>query len=191
MQEFEIKFLEVDVPSLEKKLVSIGAEKVGEYNYFVTLFDYPDFRMDKEHAWLRLRTDGRETTLTYKQRIGVDEENNAGNDEGMKEIEIIVDNYEKTYELLKSTGFIIKRDMEKRRVRYKKDSAVFDIDFWPRIPPFVEVEADSLENAQKAAILAGFDIKDGLICSASQVYIKYDINPKEYSVMTFKEFIKI
>jgi adenylate cyclase class IV len=66
MEEFEIKFLEVDVPELEKKLLAIGAKKTGEYYYSTALFDYPDFRMDKDHAWLKLRTDGKETTLSYK-----------------------------------------------------------------------------------------------------------------------------
>ena len=189
MEEFEIKFLEVNVPELEKKLLEIGAKKINEYNYFVVLFDYPDWRLDKDHSWLKLRTDGKETTLSYKERIGIKADNNL-KDEGMTEIEIVVSDYKKTYELLKSIGFIIKREMEKRRVRYEKDSAVFDIDFWPRIPPFVEVEADSLENAKKAAILTGFDPKNGLICSASAVYAKYGINPNDYFSMTFKEFIK-
>lgn len=189
MEEFEIKFLEINMPELEKKLLQIGAERVDEYNYFVVLFDYPDWRLDKDNSWLKLRTDGKETTLSYKQRIGVKTDDNL-KDDGMTEIEITVSDYEKTYELLKSLGFVIKREMEKRRVRYKKDNVVFDIDFWPKIPPFVEVEADSMENAKNAAILAGFDPEDGLICSASAVYAKYGINPDEYSSMTFKEFVK-
>ncbi|HTE48729.1 MAG TPA: hypothetical protein VK675_02390 [Candidatus Paceibacterota bacterium] len=47
MEEFEIKFLEVDVLKLEKKLLEIGANKVGEYAYSRALFDYPDLRMKK------------------------------------------------------------------------------------------------------------------------------------------------
>jgi hypothetical protein len=54
MEEFEIKFLEVDVPKLEKKLFEIGASKVGEYDYTRTNFDYPDLRMKSRHGWVRL-----------------------------------------------------------------------------------------------------------------------------------------
>src|SRR3989344_538225 len=116
MEEFEIKFLEVNVPELEKKLLQIGAKKVGDYEYVIVLFDYPDYRLDKDHSWLKLRTEGEETTLSFKQRIGVKSKDGSIPDEGMKEIEIVVDDYEKTYELIKSLGFIIKREMGKRRV---------------------------------------------------------------------------
>jgi len=190
MEEFEIKFLEVNVPELEKKLLQIGAKKVGDYEYVIVLFDYPDYRLDKDHSWLKLRTEGEETTLSFKQRIGVKSKDGSIPDEGMKEIEIVVDDYEKTYELIKSLGFIIKREMGKRRVRYEKDKAVFDIDFWPQIPPYLEVEADSIENAKEASRELGLNPEKGLICSASQVYVRYGFNPNDYISMTSKGFIK-
>ena len=90
MEEFEIKFLEIDVSELEKKLLSIGANKVGEYDYNISLFDFSDLAMDKKHAWLKLRTDGRETTLSYKERIGVKSNDGSIPDDGMKEIEILM-----------------------------------------------------------------------------------------------------
>ena len=148
MEEFEIKFLEVNVSELEKKLIKIGAEKVGEYDYTITLFDYSDLRLDKDHSWLKLRADGKETTLSFKKRMGVKSSDGSIPDEGMQEIEITVEDYEKTYAIFKALGFVIKREMGKKRVRYQKGKAVFDIDFWPQIPPYLEVEADSLENAK-------------------------------------------
>ena len=90
--------------------------------------------------------------------------------------------------ILKSAGFVIKREQERKRIRYKKGAAVFDIDFWPQIPPYVEVEADSMEHAKEAAIEAGFDPEKGLVCSASNVYIKYGINPSDYISMTPRGF---
>ena len=190
MEEFEIKFLEVDVPELEKKLLAIGAEKVGEYFYQITLFDYPDLRMDAKHSWLKLRTDGKETTLSYKERIGVRSPDASIPDDGMKEIEITVDDYQKTFELLKNVGFIIKRRDEKKRIRYQKDEAVFDIDFWPKLPPFLEIESISIEKAKIAAHELGFDPEKGLVCSAGQIYKNYGFNLSEYSVLSFTGFVK-
>ena len=120
MEEFEIKFLEVNVPELEKKLLSIGAEKVGEYDQHMFLFDYPDFRLDKDHSWVKLRTNGKETTLSYKQRIGVKSTDGSIPDQGMKEIEVVVDNFEKVYEIFLAMSFVIKREVRNRRLRYKK-----------------------------------------------------------------------
>ncbi|MES2315638.1 MAG: CYTH domain-containing protein [Patescibacteria group bacterium] len=190
MEEFEIKFLEVDVPELEKKLLEIGAKKIGEYNYRRVLMDYPDLRMENKHSWLRLRTNGEETTLSYKERIGIKENGQVGSDDGMKEIEISVDDYDKTFELLKSIGLIIKREEENKRLRYTKGDAVFDIDLWPQIPPYVEVESTTLENAKKAAREAGFDPEEGLVCSAKQIYKKYGYDLNDYITITFDKFIK-
>lgn len=190
MEEFEIKFLEVDVPKLENKLLEIGAKKAGEFDYIRMLFDYPDFRMDQKHAWLRLRTDGKEHTLTYKERIGPKSNDGSIPDDGMKEVEVIVDNYKKTCEILQSVGFIIKHEVKNKRVRYTKGNAVFDIDFYPQIPPYIEVESDSLENAQTAAQELGFNPKEGLICSANQIYKKYGYNINDYSSITFDGMIK-
>lgn len=187
MEEFEIKFLEVDVPALEKKLLEIGAEKVGEYEYRVAVFDYPDWRLNENHAWLRLRTDGLKATLAYKQRLGV---KTGENDEGMKEIEVSVDDFDKTYQIFKSIGFITKREEEKKRTRYKKGDAEFDIDFWPEIPAYVEIEGKSIEEVHASCAELGFDPKDGLICSAKQVYKKYGIEPDDYSELKFSGMVK-
>ena len=190
MEEFEIKFLEVDVPSLEKKLLEIGAEKTGEYDYGRVLMDYPDMRMNSLNSWVRLRTDGKETTLTYKQRLGAKSDDGSIPDEGMKEIEVVVDNYEKTFELLKAIGLVVKREEKNKRIRYQKNDTVFDIDFWPFIPPYVEIESTSLKKAQDSARELGFDVKNGLVCTAKQVFMRYGFNKDDYSSITFEGMVK-
>ncbi len=190
MEEYEIKFLEVDVPALEKKLLGIGAEKVGEFQYKRAIFDYPDWRLDKDHSWIRLRTDDTETTLTYKKRLGTKSSDGQSSDEGMQEIEIVVSDYQKMFDFFTAIGFVVKREQENKRVRYQKGKAVFDIDFWPQIPPYIEVEADSLEAAQAAARELGFDPEKGFIFSPKQVYRRYGFEENDYSSMTFAGFVK-
>jgi adenylate cyclase class 2 len=190
MEEFEIKFLEVDVPDLEKKLTDLGAEKVGEYDYSRALFDYPDFRLNKEDAWLRLRTNGKETTLAYKKSIHEVSPEGGSSQVGMKEVEIVVDDYDKTYELLKSLGFVLKREEKNRRTRYQKNDIVYDIDFWPFVPPYLEIESDSFEKVRKAADELGFDGSKGSISSAGDVHMKYGIDADDYISMTFEGLVK-
>ena len=190
MEEFEIKFLEVDVDKLQAQLIALGAEKAGEYDYSRALFDYPNFQMYQNHAWVRLRTDGIVTTLTYKQQIGAVISSGDSTDSQMKEIEVTVSDYEKTYTLLKSMGLIVRREEKNRRIRYTKGGVVFDIDFWPFIPPYLEIESTSYEAVRTAARELGFDPKDGLICAAKQVYAKYGIDKEQYSSISFEGLVK-
>lgn len=190
MEEFEIKFLEVDVSALEKKLLKIGATKTGEYNYIRRTFDYPDYRLDDKHKWLRVRTDGKETTLTYKERLGVKSNDTSIPDDGMKEVEVIVSDFEKTCEIIKSIGFVMKHEAKNKRIRYVKGDVVFDIDFWPQLPPYIEIESTSLQKAKDAAHELGFDGEKGIICSVNQVYKKYGINLHDFRSITFEGMTK-
>ena len=190
MEEFEIKFLEVNVPELEKKLISIGAEKVGEYNYHRIIMDYPDKRLHADHSWIRLRTDGEKTTLTYKQaQMGEKKDRFIGH-VGMKEIEIEVEGYEKTFELLKAIGLIVKMEEKNKRIRYRLQDITFDIDFWPEIPAYLEIESTSYEKVKNAANKLGFDSEKGIIGTAGTVYKKYGIDIDEYASITFEGFVK-
>ena len=190
MEEFELKFLEVDVSKLEKKLLQIGAKKIGILNYHRVNFDYPDLSMKKRHGWVRLRTDGKETTITYKENIK--KKLNDGSEEniGAKEIEISVDDYNKALELLKAIGLVIKIEEKNKRIRYVKGDVTFDIDFWPFIPVYLEIESSSHKKAEKAAEELGFNPQDGIIGSAGSIYKKYGINIDDYSSITFERMIK-
>ena len=190
MEEFEIKFLEIDVPELENKLVGIGAKKLWDFKQKSALFDYEDFRLDKNHSWIKLRTNGEIATLSYKQRIGVKSNDGSIPDDGMKEVEVVVDNFEKTLELFKSIGFIIKREMENRRIKYQKGDLIFDIDFWPMIPPYVEIESTSMEKVREVAKELNFDPEKGFVCSPDQIYMKYGFNLKGYISVTPRGAIK-
>src|ERR1035437_8695663 len=123
MEEFEIKFLEVDVLELEKKLLQIGAKKVSNSLYCRRVFDFPDMHLEENHSWLRLRDEGDKITLTFKKRFGVGE--NKLRDEGMHEIEVIVSNFDKTTELLHSIGMIEKFYEENKRTKYTLNDIEF------------------------------------------------------------------
>jgi len=190
MEEFELKFLEIDVSQLEKKLIEIGANKVGEFDYVRTNFDYPDFSMRKKHGWVRLRTDGKETTLTYKESIKEKLTDGSLKNVGVKEVEVLVNDYNKTFEILKALGLIVKVEEKNKRIRYIKNDVVFDIDSWPFIPTYLEIESTSYEKVKVGAQELGFNEEEGLIGSAGSIYKKYGFNVDEYSSITFDGMIK-
>jgi adenylate cyclase class IV len=65
-----------------------------------------------------LRDEGNgEISLSYKKRLG--SANRAGtiNDEGMQEIEIRVNDFDKTSDFFQVIGLVIKHSAEKKRIR--------------------------------------------------------------------------
>lgn len=189
-EEIEVVFLDINKEEIEEKLKSIGAKKTKDIFYHITAFDYPDYRLNKDNSWVRLRDDGEKTKLTFKKRLGVTSQDGSTNDEGMEEVEVTVDSFEETKLFLHKVGFIEKHEVEKKRARWELGDIVFDIDEWPSIPTFLEIEADSWEDVDKGTELLGLNKKDRKICSANQVYMMYGIDVDDYQKLSFKEMIK-
>ena len=66
--EYEIRILEIDKESIIKLLEGLGAIKKGEYNQKRYVYDLKPVQNGK---WIRLRTNGNETTLTYKDVVSM------------------------------------------------------------------------------------------------------------------------
>ncbi len=190
MEEIEIKFINVDKDSLEKKLVGLGAEKVGDFHYRRVVFDYPDFKLDKQGAWLRLRDEGDKVTLTFKQRLTKDIHSIVGDDEGMYEKETVVQDFDATREILLRTGLIEKMYQENKRTRYLLDGVECDLDSWPLLKPYIEIEGETWDKVYATAEKLGFKKDDALICTANQIYRLQGIDDRNYIKMTFDEQIE-
>ncbi len=197
MEEIEVKFLNIDAVKIENKLKDIGAEKVFEKLYRRKVFDYPDLRLNNRGAWVRLRDEGDKITLTFKQRLGIKIHDSktilysaTRNDEGMEEIEIKVEDFEKTAQILTKIGLKEKLYEENRRIRYQLDNIEFDIDFWPQLEPYLEIEAPSWEEIDKAVKLLGLNPADKKIFSTYQIYQLKGIDEKDYQEITFGKMLK-
>lgn len=189
-QEIEAKILDVDVNQIEEKLLTLGARKIGEKLFRSTSFDYPGFTLDKQAAWVRLRDEGDKITLAYKQRLGISDLHSGGNDQGMEEVEFEVSNFDNVKQFLFKIGLVEKFSQEKNRISWGKDEIKYDIDTWPRLNPYLEVEGDTWETVDAAIVELGFDLKDKKVCSATQIYEMAGIRDKDYVKMTFSEFVR-
>lgn len=137
-----------------------------------------------------MRDDGESIILAFKKRLGVTSQDGSTNDESMEEVEIAVDSYEATKLFLKKVGFIEKHEVEKKRTRWQLEDIVFDIDTWPAIPTFIEIEAESWEDIDNGTELLGLNPEERKICSANQVYRLYDIDVDDYQKILFDKMVK-
>lgn len=62
--EIEGRIPNINPEEVKAKLLAIGAKSLGFYNFRRYVFDPT---IGAPHRWLRLRTDGNKTTLTFKE----------------------------------------------------------------------------------------------------------------------------
>lgn len=176
--EYEAKILEVDPGEIAARILAAGGQQISEtrlqrrYVYDITPGD--------QSRWLRLRDAGTgETTLTVKEisHDGID---------GTHETEIVVSDFDGTNQLLAKLGYHPKGYQENRRTSYRLADAHLDLDEWPLIPPYLEIEADSPAVVHHAVDLLGYAKQDLTSENTTKVYRRYGIDLAEHSRLRFK-----
>lgn len=187
-EEIEAKFLDIDVDKIQEKLKEFGAVKIGEFLQKWATFDYPDWRLDKDLSWIRVRDEGNgEISLSFKKRLGAVDRNASSNDEGMQEIQLKIDSFEKATDFFKAIGFVVKHTAEKKRIRWVKEDTEFDIDIYPGLEPMIEIETTSQEKIKTSAEALGLNYEDRKIFSSSQAYALKGIDVGSLVKISFEE----
>ncbi len=173
--EYEVKILDIDVKEFQQKLKELGAKKVGEnlqrrYVYRIN--------PEKSDKWIRLRQRGSRTTLAIK-------EIKSESIDGVRELNVVVDDFEKTNKLLNELNFQARAYQENKRISYILGDVKIEIDHWPKIPPFAEVEADSIKRVMKTVKQLGFDEKDISTKSVRNVYRYYGVDMHKFDELKF------
>lgn len=172
--EIEAKWLNVDLQAMRKKLEGLGATLVQPERPMIRrVFDYPDNRLSVVGGWVRVRNEGDKITLSYKQL-------NDRSLHGTQEVTVIVDDYDNTCLLLESIGLVSKSYQETRRESWLLDGAEVELDTWPWIPSFVEVEAHNEEGLRSVAHKLGLNFAKALHGSVETAYQDvYDVTEEE------------
>ena len=98
----------------------------------------------------------------------------------MKEICLTVDSYEEALNFVKAIGLKPKAEQETYREEWRLDDVEIDIDTWPWIPSFVEIEGPSEASVKEVAAKLGFKMDDALFGSVDQVYnLYYDVTSQD------------
>lgn len=139
-QELELKYYIADLPSIERKLIDLGAvvhqERVREINL---RFDTPDFSLSRAGKALRLRYDT-QARLTFK---GPSEDLDGVR--LRKEIEFVADNFQAAQAFLVALGFPVSMIYDKFRSEYKIGRVSIMLDELP-FGNFVEIEGPNPEE---------------------------------------------
>lgn len=142
------------------------------------------------NKWIRLRQTGDVTTITVKHILENVNIMNGLQQYGLSsvnETEVSVDSVEVANELLETLGFYHRNYQEKRRISYvyAPMNLEIEIDFWPMIPPYMEIEGKAENDIYRFVEMLGFDKKDIKIANTSSVYAMYGINIYDYKELKF------
>ncbi len=163
--EFEAKYPKINKDEIRKKLKGLGAELVFAERKFIRMtFDTPNLL--SKGAWVRLRDEGEKTTMTFKI---VENENSAA---GMKEVSFKISDINAAKTLLEQIGLTHKGYEENLREEWKLGSVTFDIDSWPLIDPYIEIEAPSEETVKEYFSKLGLDYSKAYFGSVDILYSK-------------------
>ncbi len=182
-----------DLNLIEKVL---GTNDLSEFindsnNDYNKLFSEELFKLMKKinenfSKWVRLRQTGNETTITIKRIV-----NSKGEYEldAVNELEFDVPSIEVGKELLEDLGYFFARHQIKMRIVYSYKNAEIVIDKWPKLAPYVEIEAATKEEIDEIVVMLGYNLDDAVIINTDDIYNEkgIDIYSKEYRDLSFNE----
>lgn len=149
-REVEVRFLDVNKDELITKIKSLGGEDFGELMLEETIFY--DFRDEwrENHKLVKIRDNSKKVTVTYKHFMEV-------SIDGTEEIEFEVSNKNSAKMFLEKCGLVAFREQQKLRHTFKLDEVIIDIDTWPKIPTYIELEGVDEKSIKQAANKLGLD----------------------------------
>lgn len=175
--EFEVRVLEINKDEIIEKLENLNAE--FQWDHIQKRYVY-DFSPVDKNRWIRLRTNGDTTTLTIKNIV-------SSEIDGTQELEIEVDNFERCNLILKELGFVPKGYQENRRRQYMLNGVEIDIDSWPLIPTYMEIEGPSEDAVYHTLSVLGIEISNSTSKDVNTIYLDYGYNLEEIFNLKLEE----
>ncbi len=179
-KEIETRFLEIDKADLIRRLRELEAEDRGEILLKETIFYDPGRTWAETGRLVRLRQHGdREIRMTYKHR-------KADTIDGTYEAEFAITDAEEAHRFLEGIGLEAVRWQEKYRHTFVQDGVLVDIDTWPQVPSYVELEGPSEDKIKTVATLLGLEWAEAVFEGPRRVLKKrYGIALDELRWFTF------
>lgn len=164
--EYEARFYDVDHGMIRELLRGRGAERVMARQLLKRVI-FENDHTQQSRSWLRLRTGGQQTTLTLKRATG--EMPDIGS---INELEVSVSDFGRMHALLEELGLAPMRYQENYREEWRLDGVTYDLDEWPGLSPFLEIEGPDPESVILASKGLGFDFSVATFGSVDELYLR-------------------
>ncbi len=160
-QEHEIKILNINSQDLSEKLKALSAQEVFNDIRTITHFKNPQ---DTKEPFLKLTEEGKLKLSSH-------------NKETHQEVKLVVSKKEECIELLKTLGYMPVSEVKAKRISYEWQGIDFDIDEFPQIPAFLEIDlGDSKQTIEYIFKKLDLEQNEKGEMSTPDIYKKYGLD---------------
>lgn len=175
--EYEAKVLDIDVADVTERIEKAGGKLVAPEGLQRRCV-YDGIPVNPA-IWMRLRDNGRKATLAVKhiRHNGID---------GTDEVETGIDDFTAARRGFELLGLRAKSYQENYRTSYQLDGVRLEIDRWPLIPPYLEIEGDDEQQVIAIAARLGYESDDLTSINTVDVYTRYGLDIHTFKELTFE-----
>lgn len=148
------------------ELLSLEISKLIEFLNKEEVKEFFSQFHNNDKKWIRLRQTNDEVTLTVKHILA----DNESNIQQMLETEMKVPSIEEANNLLEALGFAFKSFQEKTRKTYVIAGYEIDIDTWPMLNTYMEIEGKDKQDLEKILNILGYKWEDTISCTVDEIY---------------------
>jgi len=149
MHEVETKVLEVEPKEIEQKLAALGAKMILDTRFAVDWFKLKTERAEAVSWYLRIRRDSEgHSEVTWKGKSEI-----LGTARKHREINFFASEPSKMAEIFEALGLEAYAHQEKYRRSWVWRDFRFDLDQYPKMPPYLEIEAENEAAINEAIAL--------------------------------------
>ncbi len=179
LKEIETKIMDVGIKKFRKSLRAKGAKFIEKVHYRRLVVPL-DMRPNYIDEFIRIRTDGKRSTITYKYRKGKGLSNT-------EEIETEIYDYDKAVEIFSKVNEGGPHWFQENYVeKWSYKDAQVDICTWPLIPQFVEIEAPTEKKVRSTIDSLGVEGEEFGNVSMVKVYNRYGLKGRDSGNLSFR-----
>lgn len=164
------ELLKLDVDDILSKI-----ENSSELNDIISSFSI------NPNKWIRLRKSNDKVELTVKHVYDKDD----NKIQKVKEFEIEVSDLNETNKLLEELGVVRRNYQEKIRYSYKYKDAEIELDIWPKLEPYMEIECDDENVINEIINKLNFEKKKIVSVNTEQLYKEKGLDILKISDLKF------
>ncbi|MBO5179819.1 MAG: CYTH domain-containing protein [Clostridia bacterium] len=139
--------------------------------------------MINPNKWVRLRKSNDKVELTVKHILG-----SVKDEDGFQRVienEISTSSFEETNALLEALGLVKRNYQEKIRYSYSYKDASIEIDVWPQIKPYLEIECEDIALIEEIILRLGIGGHEVVSCNTEELYRRIGLDIKSMPELRF------